>query len=140
MPDTNTPNEQTGELMEPQLSGVDLARVALHAAHPHYDRATGRARAHGFTAVLQGLMADQAWELPAAGGALRDRWAAIAPDLAGHVAAVGYDPGSGRLTVCPELTAWATKARLEQTRVIPADEVRFVRDLTVDGTGRPADR
>jgi hypothetical protein len=49
-----------------------------------------------------------------------DLWAAIAPELAGHVAAIGYDTNSGQLTVCPESTAWATKTRLEQTRVIEA--------------------
>jgi len=33
MTETNTPNEQqTGEPVEPQLSGVGLARVVLHAA------------------------------------------------------------------------------------------------------------
>ncbi|MFH8343012.1 DUF721 domain-containing protein [Streptomyces sp. AM6-12] len=51
---------------------------------------------------------------------LRERWAAIAPELAGHVAAVGYDADTGRLTVCPESAAWATKTRLEQARVIAA--------------------
>ncbi|MFF3699094.1 DciA family protein [Streptomyces sp. NPDC002221] len=51
---------------------------------------------------------------------MRERWAAIAPDLAAHVAAVAYAPDSGQLTVCPESSAWAAKARLEQTRVIPA--------------------
>ncbi|WP_409474619.1 DciA family protein [Streptomyces sp. HC307] len=35
-------------------------------------------------------------------------------------AAVGYDADSGRLTLCPESTAWATKLRLEQARVIDA--------------------
>ncbi|WP_308429092.1 DciA family protein [Streptomyces brasiliensis] len=35
-------------------------------------------------------------------------------------AAVGYDVGSGRLTVCPESAAWATKTRLEQACVIAA--------------------
>ncbi|MFC7265855.1 hypothetical protein [Streptomyces lutosisoli] len=44
------------------------------------------------------------WEIPAASASLRERWAAIAPDLAGHVAAVGYDADSGRLTLCPEST------------------------------------
>ncbi|MFF2927185.1 DUF721 domain-containing protein [Streptomyces celluloflavus] len=66
------------------------------------------------------MVTERAWELPAAGASLRDRWAAIAPEPAGHVAAVSYDPGSGRLTVCPESSAWATKARLEQSRVIAA--------------------
>ncbi|MFF0450602.1 DciA family protein [Streptomyces sp. NPDC004609] len=50
----------------------------------------------------------------------RGRWAAIAPEPAGHVAAVGFDPDSGRLIVCPESTGCATKARLEQTRLIAA--------------------
>ncbi|WP_329405976.1 hypothetical protein OG802_34900 [Streptomyces sp. NBC_00704] len=36
--------------------------------------------------------------LPAAGATLRERWAAIAPELAGHVAAVSYDADSGWLT------------------------------------------
>ncbi|MFF3088824.1 DciA family protein [Streptomyces nojiriensis] len=44
----------------------------------------------------------------------------MAPDLAGHIAAVGFDPESGQLTVCPDSSAWATKARLEQARVIAA--------------------
>ncbi|MER5696105.1 DciA family protein [Streptomyces mirabilis] len=38
----------------------------------------------------------------------------------GRVGAVGYDADSGRLTVCPESAAWATKLRLEQARVIGA--------------------
>ncbi|MGW2089602.1 DUF721 domain-containing protein [Streptomyces sp. NPDC001880] len=59
-----------------------------------------------------------AWGLPAAGASPRERWATIAPELAGRVAAVGFDLDSGRLTVCPGSSAWATKARLEQTRVI----------------------
>ncbi|MER5465555.1 hypothetical protein ABT010_33680 [Streptomyces sp. NPDC002668] len=32
MTEVNTPNDQTGEQVEPQLSAVDLVRVALHAA------------------------------------------------------------------------------------------------------------
>ncbi|MFF4647240.1 DUF721 domain-containing protein [Streptomyces sp. NPDC001389] len=66
------------------------------------------------------MVTERAWELPAAGATLRERWTAIAPELAGHVAAVAFDADSGRLTVCPESSAWATKARLEQARVIAA--------------------
>ncbi|WP_328475676.1 DUF721 domain-containing protein [Streptomyces sp. NBC_00377] len=74
--------------------------------------------------------AERAWELPAGAGAtLRDRWASIAPELAGHVAAVSYEADSGRLTVRPESSAWATKARLEQTRVIAGRTV--VRSLRI---------
>nr|WP_240964109.1 DUF721 domain-containing protein [Streptomyces sp. C1-2] len=74
----------------------------------------------GLGAAIGALVTERAWELPAAGATLRERWAAIAPELAGHVAAVSYDADSGRLTVCPKSSAWATKARLEQTRIIAA--------------------
>lgn len=120
----------------PQPSGVDLARIALRAAR-EAARKTGsrtaksRLRAGatvrrderepmGLGTALGALITERAWELSAAGASLCERWAAIAPDLAGHVAAVAFDPDSGRLTVCPESSAWATKTRLEQTRVIEA--------------------
>ncbi|GAB1340034.1 hypothetical protein ACE1SV_66240 [Streptomyces sp. E-15] len=74
----------------------------------------------GLGAALGALVTERAWELPAAGASLRERSAAIAPELAGHVAAVGYDADTGRLTVCLESAAWATKTRLEQDRVIAA--------------------
>ncbi|MPY54249.1 DUF721 domain-containing protein [Streptomyces acidicola] len=74
----------------------------------------------GLGAAIGALVTERAWELPAAGAALRERWAAIGPELAGHVAAVGYDADSGRLTVCPESAVWATKLRLEQARVVEA--------------------
>ena len=121
----------------PQLSGVDLARVALRAAKvaaqkngggrpvqpkPRTTRVVRRdgREPMGLGAAIGALVTERAWELPAAGAKLRERWAAIAPELAGHVAAVGYDADSGRLTVCPESAAWATKLRLEQARVIEA--------------------
>ncbi|MER5519778.1 DUF721 domain-containing protein [Streptomyces sp. NPDC002763] len=71
-------------------------------------------------AAIGALVTERAWELPAAGATLRERWEAIAPELAGHVVAVGYDADSGWLTVCPESAVWATKTRLEQARVIAA--------------------
>ncbi|MEV7980859.1 DciA family protein [Streptomyces sp. NPDC086519] len=121
-----------------ELSGVDLARVALRVALESARKNGGRTAASkakprtapgarrggrepmGLGAAIGALVTERAWELPAAGATLRDRWAAIAPELAGHVAAVSYDPDSGRLTVCPESTAWATKMRLEQRRVVAA--------------------
>ncbi|QNT98298.1 hypothetical protein HEP81_08070 (plasmid) [Streptomyces griseofuscus] len=120
-----------------ETSGVDLARVALRAAMEAARKNGGGQKAKqrpravttvrrdgrepmGLGAAIGALVTERAWELPAAGASLRERWAAIAPELAGHVAAVSYDPDSGRLTVCPESTAWATKARLEQTRVVAA--------------------
>ncbi|MFD6186804.1 DciA family protein [Streptomyces goshikiensis] len=120
-----------------EVSGVDLARVALRAAmeaarkNGSGQKARSRPRVvctvrrdgrepMGLGAALGALVAERAWTLPAAGASLCNRWAAIAPDLAEHVAAVGFDPDSGRLTVCPETSAWATKARLEQTQIIGA--------------------
>jgi predicted nucleic acid-binding Zn ribbon protein len=121
----------------PQLSGIDLARVALRAAKvaaqkngggrttqpkPRTTRVVRRdgREPMGLGAAIGALVTERAWELPAAGASLRARWEAIAPELAGHVAAVSYDADSGRLTVCPESTAWATTARLEQTRIVDA--------------------
>ncbi|MFE4832355.1 DUF721 domain-containing protein [Streptomyces sp. NPDC056672] len=69
----------------------------------------------GLGAAIGALVTEHAWELPAAGATLRERWAAIAPELAGHVAAVVYDADSGRLTVCPEPSAWATKIEYSAT-------------------------
>jgi predicted nucleic acid-binding Zn ribbon protein len=120
-----------------EVSGVDLARVALRAAMEQARKNGAGQKAKkkprsviaarrdgrepmGLGAAIGALVTERAWELPAAGGTLRERWAAIAPELAGHVAAVAYDAGSGQLTVCPESSAWATKTRLEQTRVIAA--------------------
>ncbi|MFF2779955.1 DciA family protein [Streptomyces sp. NPDC058052] len=120
-----------------ETSGVDLARVALRAAmeaarkNGSGQKAKRKPRAvttvrrdgrepMGLGAAIGALVTERAWELPAAGATLRERWAAIAPELAGHVAAVAFDADSGRLTVCPESSAWATKARLEQARVIAA--------------------
>jgi predicted nucleic acid-binding Zn ribbon protein len=121
----------------PQLSGVDLARVALRAAKvaaqkngagrtaqpkPRTARVVRRdgREPMGLGAAIGALVTERAWELPAAGASLRARWEAIAPEFAGHVVAVGYDADSGRLTVCPESAAWATKLRLEQARVVQA--------------------
>ncbi|MEW2577717.1 DUF721 domain-containing protein [Streptomyces syringium] len=98
----------------------------------------------GLGDVLGALVTERAWELPAVGASLRERWAAIAPDLAGHVAAVAFDPDSGELTVCPESTAWATKARLEQARVIEAANISAGRTVVralrvlVPGSSEPA--
>lgn len=76
----------------------------------------------GLGAAIGTLVTERAWELPAAGASLRQRWAAIAPDLAGHVAAVGFDPDSGRLTVCPVSSAWATPPRKRREWSLAADE------------------
>ncbi|WP_432246680.1 DciA family protein [Streptomyces sanyensis] len=120
-----------------ETSGVDLARVALRAAmeaarkngsgqkakqKPRPVRTARRDGREpiGLGAAIGALVTERAWELPAASATLRERWAAIAPEFAGHVAAVSFNADSGWLTVCPESSAWATKARLEQTRIVAA--------------------
>lgn len=120
-----------------EVPGVDLARVALRAAVEAARKKGGGLKARskprrvrtvrrdgrepmGLGAATGALVTERAWELPAAGATLRERWAAIAPELVGHVAAVAYDADSGRLTVCPESAARATKTRLERTRIIAA--------------------
>ncbi len=108
-----------------EKSGVDLARVALRAAMEAARKngdgqkatkpgAVTTVRRDGrepmsLGAAIGALITERTWELPAAGATLREWWAAIAHEFAGHVAAVSYDTDSGRLTVCPESSAWATK-------------------------------
>lgn len=62
----------------------------------------------GFAAVLQGLMADRAWDIPAAGGSILDQWPAIAavvsPNLPAHIAAVAFHAESGQLDVRPDFS------------------------------------
>ncbi|ASY37040.1 MULTISPECIES: DciA family protein [unclassified Streptomyces] len=144
-------------------SGADLARVALRAALEEARKnGTGRpasktprpARTRprrdgreplGLGAAIEALVTERAWELPAAGATLRERWAVIAPDLAENVAAVGYDADTGCLTLSPRSPVWATEARLRQAQIIEAANasagrtvVRTVRVLT-PGTGPAPD-
>ncbi|MGW5609449.1 DciA family protein [Streptomyces sp. NPDC003753] len=123
----------------PELSGIDLARVALQRARlaaknngggearaPRRRRSTAVKRdgrePSGFAAVLQGLMADRAWELPAAGGSVLDRWpdiaAAVAPQLPHHVTAVAFHPETGQLDLRPDSPAYATQLRLITARIV----------------------
>jgi predicted nucleic acid-binding Zn ribbon protein len=115
-----------------ELSGVDLARVALQAAkhaakNRPADAAGGRASTRrrrgravrgdgrdpvGLGAAVTGLMADRAWEVPAAGGSVIDRWPDLAPELVGKVAPVRFDAETGRLDLLPVSAAFATQMRL----------------------------
>ncbi|MEU5756732.1 DciA family protein [Streptomyces sp. NPDC047829] len=149
----------------PELSGVDLARVALHQAREAAKKrgdseapAPRRRRQRvvqrdgqepsGFAAVLQGLMADRAWELPAAGGTVLDRWpdiaAAVAPQLPDHVTAVAFHPETGQLDLRPDSPAYATQLRLISARIVAAANesagigaVRGVRALAVGAAPAP---
>ncbi|GLW73703.1 hypothetical protein Kpho02_60010 [Kitasatospora phosalacinea] len=118
-------------MTEPSTGGVDLARVALKAARaaartrgagalggatagPARRRTvrTGGRDPIGLGAALAGLVADRAWETPAAGGGVIDQWADIAPELVGKVQPVHYDPRTGRLDLQPVSAAYATQLRL----------------------------
>ncbi|WDM16457.1 DUF721 domain-containing protein [Streptomyces lavenduligriseus] len=153
-----TTTDQTGISGDetPELSGVDLARVALQQARLAARNNGGEARAPrrrqattvkrdgreptGFAAVLAGLMADRAWDLPAAGGSVLDQWpdiaAAVAPQLPHHVTAVAFHSETGQLDLRPDSPAYATQLRLITTRIVAAaneaagtDAVRTVRVL-----------
>ncbi|MEU1669431.1 DciA family protein [Streptomyces sparsogenes] len=153
---TITITDQTGSGDGPELSGVDLARVALQQARLAARNTGGEARAprrrrattvkrdgrepSGFAAVLAGLMADRAWELPAAGGSVLDQWpdiaGAVAPQLPHHVAAVAFHPETGQLDLRPDSPAYATQLRLITARIVATanstvgtDAVRMVRVL-----------
>ncbi|MEU4180975.1 DciA family protein [Streptomyces sp. NPDC026589] len=165
MTDVNTPTSQP-EDTAPELSGADLARIALHQAREAAkkrgateSRAPRRHRTRtvrpsgrepsGFAAVLQTLMTDHAWEIPAAGGTVQERWpdiaATITPQLADHVQALAFHAETGQLDLLPESPAYATQLRLISARIITAANestgtgtVRTIRVLP-PGTA-PADR
>ncbi|MFI5905423.1 DciA family protein [Streptomyces cyaneofuscatus] len=139
MTEVHTPENQPDTA--PELSGADLARIALaQARQAAKQRGASEARAprrhrtspvrrdgrepSGFAAVLQTLMTDRAWELPAAGGTVLERWpdiaATIAPQLPDHVQAVTFHPENGQLDLLPESPAYATQLRLISARIITA--------------------
>ncbi|MFI2470958.1 DciA family protein [Streptomyces globisporus] len=164
MTDMNTPTTQPGPAPEP--SGADLARIALNQAREaakkrgasktqaprrHQTRTVRRdgREPSGFAAVLQHLMTDRAWTLPAAGGTVLERWpdiaATIAPQLADHVQALTFHPETGQLDLLPESPAYATQLRLISTRIITAANETTgngtVRTIRVLPPGKaPADR
>ncbi|MFB7918104.1 DUF721 domain-containing protein [Streptomyces sp. NPDC056061] len=123
----------------PQLSGVDLARQALIAAREAAKKngATKKPRRRtgltvrrdgrdpvGLGAAIGMMMTERGLVAPAAGGTLLDRWetvlAAAAPELVGHVQAVGFEADTGRLDVVPEAPAYATKLRWTTPKLITA--------------------
>ncbi|MGI5485089.1 DciA family protein [Streptomyces lavendofoliae] len=135
---TTTPSSATSDAAG-ALAGADLARIALHQA-----RAAAKARGQatrtprrrprpnaalpdrrdptGFAVVLQHLMAERAWDMPAAGGTVLAQWpdiaTAVSPTLPAHVQATGYDPETGRLDLRPDSPAYATQLRLLTARII----------------------
>ncbi|MFJ2629009.1 DciA family protein [Streptomyces sp. NPDC087532] len=134
-----TTNTQTDAELE--LSGVDLARVVLRAAQEDARRRGAERSAQkpkrwmspvprdgrdpvGLGQAIVGLIADRAWETPAAGGSVLDQWPAIAGGLARHVAAMSFDGETGRLDLQPESPAYATHLKFEANSLISkANEV-----------------
>jgi Protein of unknown function (DUF721). len=163
---TETTTNEQADSGGPELSGVDLARVALHAAR-EAARKRGDTEARmprrrperravkrdgrepsGFAAVLQGLMAERAWAVPAAGGSVLDRWpdiaAAVSSRLPEHVQAVAFHADNGQLDLRPDSPAYATQLRLITARIIATanqtvgtDAVRGVRVLAVGAAPAP---
>ncbi|MEU2462520.1 DUF721 domain-containing protein [Streptomyces sp. NPDC012473] len=118
-----------------EISGVDLARVALRAAQaaaktaPQPKRRTGasaprRVAGSGgrdplsFGTAISRIVAERGWELAAAGGDILQQWPTIAPTLAGNVAAVRYDPESRTLHLLPATPAYRTQLHLHQRDII----------------------
>ncbi|NUP35748.1 MAG: DUF721 domain-containing protein [Streptomyces sp.] len=115
-------------MTEHGTSGRDLARLALAqykaaaknrptiSAKPRAKRSqshhgTGRDPI-GLGAVITRLSEDREWKTGVAGGDILDQWPQLAPDLAGKVAAVHYDPDLGRLDLRPASHAYGAQVRL----------------------------
>ncbi|MEV6810248.1 DciA family protein [Streptomyces sp. NPDC051132] len=70
------------------------------------------------------MMTERAMVTPAAGGSVLAQFddilaaAAAAPELAGHVQAVGFDADTGRLNVAPDAPAYGTQLRWSAPKLI----------------------
>ncbi|MFJ8546291.1 DciA family protein [Streptomyces sp. NPDC093586] len=127
--------------MSTEPSGVDLARQALVAAREAAKknggaqtkkpkRRTGTVVRRdgceplGLGAVIGMMMTERGMVAPAAGGGVLaqfdDILAAAAPELAGHVQAVGFDADTGRLDVTPDAPAYGTQLRWSAPKLIAA--------------------
>lgn len=137
-----------------ETSGVDLARVALRAAQaaaktaPQPKRRTGASaprRVPGsggreplsFGTAISRMVAERGWELAATGGNILEQWPAIAPTLAGNVAAVRYDLETRTLHLQSATPAHRTQLTLHQRAIIAKinqavgpDSVRHLEILT----------
>ncbi|MCX4675806.1 DciA family protein [Streptomyces sp. NBC_01433] len=137
-----SPQDPGGAAKPPDVSGVDLARVALRAAKEQA-RARGAAaqqkkqarrggglrsgaRSDGrdplpLGSAINRLITERGWETPAAVGGVMGRWAQIVgEDLANHCVPLRYDedPDARVLTVQCDSTAWATQLRLLAPRLV----------------------
>ncbi|MEU5900246.1 DUF721 domain-containing protein [Streptomyces venezuelae] len=139
-------------------SGLDLARLALQRAKIDAKRRgeTSRTSArptttpvqprlgrepNGLAEVVLKLLNDRGWELPAAGGTLRNRWDRIARtvdpsgNLAQHTWADGYDPQTQQLRLGARSASYATQLRLLAPQIVAAVNAdarrQVVRDVHV---------
>ncbi|MEV4871382.1 DciA family protein [Streptomyces syringium] len=128
-----------------ERSGVDLARQALVAAREAAKkngatqtkkpkRRTGTAVRRdgreplGLGAAIGMMVTERGLVAPAVGGSVLaqfdDMLAAVAPELAGHVQAVGFDADTGRLDVTPDAPAYGTQLRWSAPKLIAAANER----------------
>ncbi|WOP10305.1 DciA family protein [Streptomyces cyaneofuscatus] len=157
-----------GSPKSPEVSGVDLARVALRAAKEQA-RARGAAaqqkkqarrggglrsgaRSDGrdpqpLGSAINRLITERGWETPAAVGGVMGRWPQIVgDDLANHCVPLRYDedPAARVLTVSCDSTAWATQLRLLAPQLVARLNADLgqgtVRMIKVLGPGGPERR
>ncbi|MFJ6611502.1 DUF721 domain-containing protein [Streptomyces sp. NPDC091289] len=158
----------SGASKPPEVTGVDLARVALRAAKEQA-RARGAAaqqkkqarrggglrsgaRSDGRDPLALGsainrLITERGWETPAAVGGVMGRWPQIVgDDLAKHCVPLRYDddPDARVLTVSCDSTAWATQLRLLAPQLVARLNADLgqgtVRLIKVVGPGGPERR
>ncbi|WEH43989.1 DciA family protein [Streptomyces sp. AM 2-1-1] len=142
--------------VQPELSGVDLARQALTAAREAAKKNGATAKKPkrrtttvvrrdgreplGLGSAISRMLTERGMTGPAAGGSVLARFDAIltvvAPELVGRVRAVGYDADTGRLDVVPDIPAVATKLRWTAPKLaaaanaqVPGANVRTVHVL-----------
>lgn len=161
-------SEPSGAPAPPEVSGVDLARVALRAAKEQA-RARGAAaqqkkqarrggglrsgaRSDGrdpqpLGSAINRLITERGWETPAAVGGVMGRWPQIVgDDLANHCVPLRYDedPAARVLTVTCDSTAWATQLRLLAPQLVARLNADLgqgtVRMIKVLGPGGPERR
>ncbi|GGP40073.1 DciA family protein [Streptomyces sp. SH5] len=159
---------EAGGAKPPEVSGVDLARVALRAAKEQA-RARGAAaqqkkqarrggglrsgaRSDGrdpqaLGSAISRLITERGWETPAAVGGVMGRWPQIVgDDLAKHCVPLRYDddPAARVLTVSCDSTAWATQLRLLAPQLVARLNTDLgqgtVRMIKVVGPGGPERR
>lgn len=158
----------SGASKPPEVTGVDLARVALRAAKEQA-RARGAAaqqkkqarrggglrsgaRSDGrdpqpLGSAINRLITERGWETPAAVGGVMGRWPQIVgDDLANHCVPLRYDddPDARVLTVSCDSTAWATQLRLLAPQLVARLNADLgqgtVRMIKVVGPGGPERR